>query len=193
MPAGPLPEPCDRATRAGPGSDSPSRNRPRSSASAAADGVPLIRLLRQALQADRLQVAGQLRAAGATAGTGSSCSTCRTVSMTVAAAERRAAGQQLVQDGPEGVDVAPPGRPRCPVAGGLLRGHVARRAHDRPRSRSGAVPRACCLARPKSVILSRQAVAVPRPDCDCRCRCRCSLKQDVAGFRSRWTTPRSWA
>src|SRR5262245_11196435 len=88
----------------------------------------MLRLLRQALQTDRLEVAWELRLqarrrdrvvvegleAGVHDGGG---------------LERRAAGQQLVEDGPEGVHVC---RRANGVSGtsGLLGGHVARCAED---------------------------------------------------------------
>ena len=106
------------------------------------------RLLAQALQADRLQVARQARpqrpgrdrlgfedqAEGLGLGL---------------APERRPAGQDLVERGPQRVDV---GR-RADIAvaaGGLLGGHVVRRAHPRP-ARVSSPASSSTLARPKSV------------------------------------------
>ena len=82
---------------------------------------------------------GRGRPPGSTArGRAGSCSsTCSSVSSGVAAAERRPAGEQLVQDRPQAVDV---GRRRQPLlAAGLLRGHVRRRADDRPGLRQAGV------------------------------------------------------
>ena len=73
-------------------------------------GVATLRLLVQAFQADRLQVARHcgFRREG---GTGSSSMTCRT-SQRGLAAERRPPGEHLVEDGAQGIDVG--GRPDVP-------------------------------------------------------------------------------
>ena len=91
--------------------------------------VPAGRVLLQALQAHRLQVAGHLRAAAGPTGSGASWITRFRVVDRRVAAERRAAGEQFVQDRPERLHVGR--RPDLVVPpGGLLRGHVRRRAEQ---------------------------------------------------------------
>ena len=90
-----------------------SRNRWRSSASAAAQAVAGRLRLLEAFQADGLQVARQPRLRAALAAPALRVATCSSVSSAVAALERRPAGEQLVEDRPQGVDVGRPGRSRC--------------------------------------------------------------------------------
>ena len=88
------------------------------------------------------------------------------------AQERRPAGEHLVEDGAQGVDVR--GRPDfAHRAAGLLGGHVARRAEDgaRRRMRSRAPRRVERLARPKSVTLGVPS-ASSRTLAGLRSRCR---------------------
>ena len=107
---------------------SPARKRRRSSASSAARAVAPGRLLVQAFQADRFQV---MRHLGLNARGRHRLLVLHLVQRVQdgGALERRPAGQQLVEDGPQGIDV---GRRAGSVAraAGLLRGHVAGRAHD---------------------------------------------------------------
>ena len=93
-------------------------------------GVAAGRRLRQALQADRPEVAGQARdEAAGRGGVGPPHLLQRRHH--VHPAERRTAGQHLVQDRPEPVHVrCRADRPHVP--GRLLRRHVARRPHHRP-------------------------------------------------------------
>jgi hypothetical protein len=103
--------------------------------------VAPVGLLLQALQADGLHVVGHLGAALAGRGR---------VALHVGAqdlhgvvvGEGRRAGQQLVEDAAQGVDVGPAVE-LAVLAGGLLRGHVLGRAHGHAaageRARAGAV------------------------------------------------------
>ena len=152
---GPLHRPLKRPTgprRIG----SPCRKRRRSSARSGR-GVAPSRLLPQALQADRLQVARHARLQTAAAAPARRAAPAAGVQRR-RALERRPAGEQLVEDRAEGVDVGRRAdRRRLPL--GLLGGHVARRAERRRRLRSAAC-RSERLARPKSVILG--VAAAPR-------------------------------
>ena len=140
----------------------PSRNRRRSSAS-----PPPSRSGRPApspgTQADRLQVLAQAgHQGGRPRRRRVSDPTWRAVSLRVALAERRAAGEQFVQDGPEGVHVGRPG-PMLASARRLLRGHVARRAEDGAGRRVSPVPASAVLRQPEVGDL-RRAV---RPSAGC--------------------------
>ena len=101
--------------------------------------VALRRLLLQALQRDRLEVARQ---AGDQPRRRHRLGVLDLLERLQGgrAPERRAAGQQLVEDRPQGVDVGE--RPDLlGLALGLLGGHVAGRAHDRVGPRQAAVAR----------------------------------------------------
>ena len=100
-------------------------------------GIPIRGVLLQAFQADRLQVGGDARLEP---------SRRRRVTLEDqdqrlhhrGGAEGRPADQELVQDGPEAVDVGR--RPDLlAMPPGLLGGHVAGRPQDRPRLRQAAV------------------------------------------------------
>ena len=129
----------------------------------------------QALQADRLQVARHLRLQPAGRHRLLGDDLHRGVQRR-GRLERRPAGQQLVEDGAQGVDV-----------GGRADGPSCPRPAPEPCSwacpgwpRCGVVApgtRRARLARPKSVILG-----VPS-----------SVSRTLAGFRSRWMMPCSWA
>ena len=119
--AGPADQPPTCGRSAGPGPSGPRRNRVRSSATNSGRGVPAGRVLLQADQADRLQIARD--AAGQREG-----GVDDTLDLFQDAQRRRpvkrlAPREQFVEDGPEGVHVGrrPNGR-RSPV--GLLGRHV---------------------------------------------------------------------
>ena len=117
--------------------------------------------------------------------TGSCSRTSRSVSSIGLGAERRAAGQQLEEDRPQGVDVDGR-RDRLASALGLLGGHVAGRAHDRAGvGQAGRVEPSTRLARPKSVTSGthRSPAAARRVPCS----------RILAGFKSRCRMPRWWA
>ena len=134
--------------------------------------VPPGRVLLQALQADR---APGPRGTAAAAGSGSASQTRSQRVRGRRPAERRAAGQTLVQDGPQGPHV---GRraDRLRVAAGLLGGHVGRACPSPPRE-AVSPRRRPRLASPKSATLGSPSAA----------------NRTLAGFRSRWTIPGSWA
>ena len=124
--------------------------------------------------------------AGSASQSGSSFSTVAKVSGDRVAPERPCARQHLVQHRAKGPDIrAPVGR----VAAGLLRRHVRRRAQDhahacgpqRQRGRVGGsalgIGSSIAFARPKSSTFTTPSGVILM----------------LAGFRSRWTTPRSCA
>ena len=100
--------------------------------------VATTRLLGHRLQADRLEVAGDRDRPDRRGGRGSS-SRIRASSIATGARERPRAGQQLVEDHAQAVDVGPR-VDRLLAAVGLLRRHVGRRA-DQPGRRRSASPR----------------------------------------------------
>jgi hypothetical protein len=94
----------------------------------AGTGVAALRLLGQALQADRLQVARHARLERPRRHRLARLDLLQRLQQG-GRLERRPAGQALVEDGAQGVDVG--GRPHpLRLAGHLLRRHVARRAQD---------------------------------------------------------------
>ena len=134
-PPGPLARPGCRPTgRACIGS--PARNRRRSSARSAQAGYRSAGRFRRHFR----QIISRSRGTRGPAGTAGPAPPPAPVAAcpSPSGAERRAAGQQLVQDRPERVDV---GRraDRGGVPGRLLRGHVARGAEDRPGVRPAGV------------------------------------------------------
>ena len=85
-------------------------------------------------------------------------------------AKRRPTGEQLVEGGPQGIEVA--GRPRARSLS-LFRGHVGGGPNDSAGAQRPASWPLMILARPKSVILGWPS----------------SVRRMLAGFRSRWTIP----
>ena len=136
-------------------------------------GVAPARLLGHRLQADRLQVAGDVVVEAPRAA--------RLVVQHLVqqhprrAAERQLAGQQLVEDHAQAVDVAA-AVDAVRLAPGLLGAHVGRRAQHL------AVDRHRDLAR---LALGQAEVHQVRP--------AVAVEHDVDGLTSRWTTPCSWA
>jgi hypothetical protein len=101
-------------------------------------GVALVPLLLQALQADGLQVARQVRVQPRRRHRLLGQHLHQGVELRVGA-EGGPAGEQLVQDRPQSPHVGR-GAGLSPPAGGLLGGHVARRPQDDPGLRPAAVP-----------------------------------------------------
>ena len=106
--------------------------------------------------------------------------------------ERRPAGQQAVERGPQAVNVAPRSQ-LLEVAAGLLGAHVSRRAQRAARQRLGA---AAGRARHQRPFARGVQVGLPealaRPQSTTRVSpCRPTMM--LPGLMSRWRTPRPWA
>ena len=154
----------------------PSRNRRRSSARASARRRTAARAPSPGTSGRSSPGRGACAAGAATGGTGSLVVDLLERRQRGRAPERRPAGQHLVEDRPQRVDVGrradPPGRPVAPAPGPCSWACPgSRRRRVRPWSPSSS------FARPKSATLG-----VPS-----------SASRTLAGLRSRWTIPRRWA